>query len=119
DPTQSIAGIPGGGSYSKPYEWQDGWHFAIGGTWYVNDKFTLRTGYMHDTSAQDEITSISVPDSDRNWISAGATYHFSDNSNMDFGITYLIGSDEEVSEEGGALLATTRADAILVGLQYS
>ncbi|MEZ9709842.1 outer membrane protein transport protein [Vibrio breoganii] len=118
DPTQSIAGIPGG-SYSKPYEWQDGWHFAIGGTWYVNDKFTLRTGYMHDTSAQDEITSISVPDSDRNWISGGATYHFSDDSNLDFGITYLIGSDEAVSEEGGVVTATTRADAILVGLQYS
>ncbi|MEZ9861811.1 long-chain fatty acid transporter [Vibrio breoganii] len=107
------------GSYEKPYEWQDGWHFAIGGTWYVNDKFTLRTGYMHDTSAQDEITSISVPDSDRNWISGGATYHFSDDSNLDFGITYLIGSDEAVSEEGGVVTATTRADAILVGLQYS
>ncbi|GAB7220551.1 outer membrane protein transport protein [Vibrio comitans] len=118
DPTQSVAGIPDG-TYSKPYEWQDGWHFAIGGTWYLSEKVTLRTGYMHDTSAQDEITSISVPDSDRNWISAGATYHFSDDSNMDFGFTYLIGSDEEVSEEGGVVLATTRADAILVGLQYS
>ncbi|ANO33267.1 long-chain fatty acid transporter [Vibrio breoganii] len=116
DPSQSLIGA-GGGSYSKPYEWQDGWHFAIGGTWYLNEKVTLRTGYMHDTSAQDEITSISVPDSDRNWISAGATYHFSDDSNMDFGITYLIGSDEAVDE--GLITATTRADAILVGLQYS
>ncbi|MEZ9900393.1 outer membrane protein transport protein [Vibrio breoganii] len=105
------------GSYESAYEWQDGWHFALGGTWYLNDSVTLRTGYMHDTSAQDELTSISVPDSDRNWISAGATYHFSDDSNMDFGITYLIGGDEEVSE--GYVTGTTRADAILVGLQYS
>ncbi|MEZ9510719.1 outer membrane protein transport protein [Vibrio breoganii] len=116
------AGIPTGdfcsSSYSKDYKWQDGWHFAIGGTWYLNDKVTLRTGYMHDTAAQDELTSISVPDSDRNWISGGATYHFSENANVDFGITYLIGSDETATE-GGALVATTRADAILVGLQYS
>ncbi|WP_261815576.1 outer membrane protein transport protein [Vibrio gallicus] len=111
-------------SYSKPYAWQDGWHFAIGGTWYVTDKIELRTGYMHDTSAQDEITSISVPDSDRNWISGGATYHFTPDSSLDFGITYLIGSDESVTEldpttGDTALTATTRADAILVGLQYS
>ncbi|MEZ8990708.1 outer membrane protein transport protein [Vibrio breoganii] len=116
-PTDSPVGIPEGGSYTAQYQWQDGWHYAIGGTWYVNDKFTLRTGYMHDTAAQDEITSISVPDSDRNWISGGATYHFNENSNLDFGITYLIGSDEDVDE--GLITATTRADAILVGLQYS
>ncbi|MEZ9833040.1 outer membrane protein transport protein [Vibrio breoganii] len=124
DPSRSAAAA-GGTSTTKDYYWQDGWHFSIGGTWYVNDKFTLRTGYMHDTSAQDEITSISVPDSDRNWISGGATYHFSDNSNIDFGITYLIGSDESVTESSaipvlpGVSSATTRADAILVGLQYS
>ncbi|MEZ8967510.1 long-chain fatty acid transporter [Vibrio breoganii] len=118
-PTVGATGISGCDSqYSAEYAWQDGWHFAIGGTWYVNDKFTLRTGYMHDTAAQDEITSISVPDSDRNWISGGATYHFSENANVDFGITYLIGSDETATE-GGKLVATTRADAILVGLQYS
>ncbi|MEZ9591337.1 outer membrane protein transport protein [Vibrio breoganii] len=105
-------------SYSAEYAWQDGWHFAIGGTWYLNDSVTLRTGYMHDTSAQDEITSTSVPDSDRNWISAGATYHFNNDSNLDFGITYLIGADEDVNESD-ILLVTTRADAILVGLQYS
>ncbi|MEZ9875088.1 outer membrane protein transport protein [Vibrio breoganii] len=126
DPSRSGAGAAGP-STTKVYNWQDGWHFAIGGTWYVTDKFTLRTGYMHDTSAQDEITSISVPDSDRNWISGGATYHFSENSNIDFGITYLIGSDESVTESSAIPVpglptvetATTRADAILVGLQYS
>ncbi|GAM73425.1 long-chain fatty acid transport protein [Vibrio ishigakensis] len=107
------------GSASSDYNWQDGWHFAIGGTWYLSDDWTLRTGYMHDTSAQDKTTSVSVPDSDRNWLSGGFTYHFNKDSNLDFGITYLIGSDEDVSEGGGLLTATTRADAILVGLQYS
>ncbi|MEZ9790058.1 outer membrane protein transport protein [Vibrio breoganii] len=112
------------GSYTKPYEWQDGWHYSIGGTWYLNESVELRVGYMHDTSAQDEITSVSVPDSDRNWLSAGASYHFNENSTLDFGITYLIGSDESVEESliqgtPAVLTATTRADAILVGLQYS
>ncbi|MDN2481635.1 outer membrane protein transport protein [Vibrio agarivorans] len=101
------------------YEWQDGWHYAIGGTYYLNNDWTLRAGYMHDTSAQDKITSISVPDSNRNWFSGGFTYHINQKSNVDFGFTYLVGEDTDVVEGSGLLTATTRADAILVGLQYS
>lgn len=74
---------------------------------------------MHDTSAQDQLTSISVPDSDRNWLSAGFTYHIDSKSNFDVGFTYLMGEDVDVSERGGLLTATTRADALLYGIQYS
>jgi len=103
------------------YEWQDGWHYAIGGTYYLNNDWTLRTGYMYDTSAQDEITSISVPDSDRQWFSGGFTYHISAKSNIDFGLTYLMGEDVAVSETNGitGIQATTRANAWLYGIQYS
>ncbi|WP_192890179.1 outer membrane protein transport protein [Vibrio bathopelagicus] len=109
------------GAYNKEYQWQDGWHYAIGGTYYLNDTWTLRTGYMYDTSAQDELTSISVPDSDRQWFSAGFTYHIDTASNVDFGFTYLLGDDVDVTEtsSGTPLTATTHADAILFGLQYS
>ncbi|PSW07561.1 outer membrane protein transport protein [Photobacterium lipolyticum] len=103
------------------YEWQDGWHYAIGGTYYLNNDWTLRAGYMYDTSAQDEITSISVPDSDRQWFSGGFTYHISAKSNIDFGLTYLLGKDVAVSETNGltSIQATTRANAWLYGIQYS
>ncbi|SBT13794.1 outer membrane protein transport protein [Vibrio celticus] len=117
------------GAYNKEYQWKDGWHYAIGGTYYLNRTWTLRAGYMYDTSAQDELTSISVPDSDRQWLSAGFTYHIDDKSNIDFGFTYLMGDDVEVSESTpnpllpgsdiSTVTATTHADAILMGLQYS
>lgn len=106
----------------KEYAWQDGWHYAIGGTYYLNNDWTLRAGYMYDTSAQDKITSISVPDSDRQWFSTGFTYHLDSSSNIDFGFTYLVGEDVEVSEATpgvSSITGTTRANAILVGLQYS
>ncbi|CAM4431086.1 outer membrane protein transport protein [Vibrio agarivorans] len=123
NPADSPVGIPGGGSYSKAYDWQDGWHYALGGTYYLNSDWTLRAGYMYDTSAQDKLTSISVPDSDRQWLSAGFTYHIDQKSNVDFGFTYLIGKDTNAEEylvgDTPVLTATTRADAILVGLQYS
>ncbi|KXF81335.1 outer membrane protein transport protein [Enterovibrio coralii] len=116
------------GSYDKQYGWQDGWHYSIGGTYYLNNDWTLRAGYMYDTSAQDQITSISVPDSDRQWLSAGLTYHLDQKSSIDFGFTYLMGEEVSVSEStpnpfGGkdlsSITATTQANAILMGLQYS
>ncbi|GIC23072.1 outer membrane protein transport protein [Vibrio cholerae] len=113
----------------KPYQWQDGWHYSIGGTYYLNRDWTLRAGYMYDTSAQDKITSISVPDSDRQWLSAGFTYHIDEKSNIDFGLTYLMGKDVKVNEQTknplnpstnlSSISGTTHADAILLGLQYS
>jgi long-chain fatty acid transport protein len=109
------------------YQWQNGMHYSIGGTYFLNRDWTLRAGYMYDTSAQDQVTSISVPDSDRNWFSAGFTYHLDDKSNVDFGFTYLLGDDVKVNEdtnptgalEVSSISATTHADAILMGLQYS
>ncbi|EEX91775.1 long-chain fatty acid transport protein [Vibrio orientalis CIP 102891 = ATCC 33934] len=131
DPSQSQLGAASS-TYQKDYKWQDGWRYAIGGTYYLNNDWTLRTGYMYDTSAQDSLTSISVPDSDRQWFSAGFTYHIDSASNIDFGFTYLMGKDTDVNESlvlpsttsptGYAFTnvsGTTHADAILMGLQYS
>ncbi|MGR5144499.1 outer membrane protein transport protein [Photobacterium sp. DNB23_23_1] len=110
-----------GGYVLNDYDWQDGWHYAIGGTYYLNNDWTLRAGYMHDTSAQDKRTSISVPDSDRNWFSGGFTYHIDSKSNIDVGVTYLVGDDVDVREDnlGTIVTATTRANAWLYGIQYS
>lgn len=117
-----------GGTTLNTYEWQDGMHYAIGGTYFLNDAWTLRAGYMYDTAAQDEKTSISVPDSDRQWFSAGFSYHFEKKHTVDFGFTYLLGKDVSVTEDVYApgtttqvaqLTATTHADAILAGVQYS
>lgn len=108
------------------YDWKNGFHYSIGSTYYLNKDWTLRAGYMYDESAQDELTSISVPDSDRQWFSAGFTYHLSAKSNIDFGFTYLMGKEVTVQEETdlfgitkSEITGTTRANAILVGLQYS
>lgn len=110
----------------KVYDWKDSFHYSIGGTYFVNDVWTLRAGYMYDESAQDKVTSISVPDSDRQWFSAGVGYKLSPKATVDFGFTYLLGKDVNVEEETSlgtttlsTLNATTHADAILMGLQYS
>ncbi|PSW14351.1 aromatic hydrocarbon degradation protein [Photobacterium rosenbergii] len=115
---------------NKEYAWKDAGHVSVGGTYYLNNDWTLRAGYMYDVAATDELKSISIPDSDRQWLSAGFTYHIDSRSNIGFGATYLIGKDTQVDEFmgietdsglqiGTGVSATTRSDAILVGLQYS
>lgn len=103
------------------YNWQDAWHYSIGGTYYMNDNWELRAGYMYDTSAQAERRSISVPDSDRQWLSAGFTYKPDTLTSIDFGATYLLGKDVSVSESNSAssIVGTTHANALLLGAQYS
>lgn len=112
-------------NYQKDYDWKDAFHFSLGTTYELNQEWTLRTGVMLDTTAQDKIKSISVPDSTRRWLSAGATYHINKHSSVDFGATYLMGEKVEVTEAlqigplGSSISASTKADAILLGLQYS
>ncbi|MDG3088740.1 outer membrane protein transport protein [Vibrio hannami] len=125
------------GSTLKEYNWKNAYHLSLGTTYYLNQDWTLRAGYMFDESAQDETTSFSVPDSDRHWFSAGFSYHINEKSDIDFGFTYLVGKDVNVSESTpnpyygsghptlgsipnlSTMEGTTHADAILIGLQYS
>ncbi|MCE4934674.1 outer membrane protein transport protein [Aliivibrio fischeri] len=109
----------------KEYNWKDSYHYSIGATHYLNSKWILRTGYMYDQTPVDELTSISIPDSDRQWFSAGFTYNWSSNTAIDFGFTYLIGEDVEVHEfieeslPAPAVTATTHANAVLAAIQLS
>ncbi|MCF7354158.1 outer membrane protein transport protein [Vibrio sp. CK2-1] len=106
----------------QKFEWKDTWSYAVGGTYYLNDKWTLRAGYMFDQGAQDEVTTIAVPDSNRNWLSAGFSYAPTKDSTIDFGFTYLLGVDMDIHEEHegiSSIDAVTHTDAIITGVQYS
>ncbi|PQJ89435.1 outer membrane protein transport protein [Aliivibrio sifiae] len=109
----------------KEYNWKNSYHYSIGATHYLNNKWTLRTGYMYDQTPVDELTSISIPDSDRQWFSAGFTYNWSSNTALDFGVTYLLGKDVEVHEvvdeslPAPSVTAITHSDAVLAAIQLS
>ncbi|CAH0991083.1 Long-chain fatty acid transport protein [Sinobacterium norvegicum] len=115
------------GTNVKDYQWKDTFHYSIGATYYINKHWEARVGYMYDEGVQNDLTSVSVPDSDRQWFSAGASYHFNQDQSLDFGITYLVGKEVSVEDEinggvsnGGLTLnATTEASAVLFGGQYT
>ena len=95
--TSGISGIMGAigslGSYPIPNKWQDTWLFSVGADYRINDAFTVRGGIAYETSPiDDETTRMAViPDTDRLWLSLGATYHFSKDLQFDMGATYLMG----------------------------
>lgn len=111
-----------GDAQLKHYAWDDSWLFSIGGTYTINDKWTARAGYMHDQGVVNDISSISIPDSDRNWYTAGLSYNLSSKSTIDMGLAFVRGEDVEVLENSaliGDVVAHTRSDAVYYSVQYS
>ncbi|WP_100753132.1 outer membrane protein transport protein [Vibrio salilacus] len=109
------------GTQVKEYKWKDTYHYSIGGTYYIDQNWEARVGYMFDQGVQDNLTSVSVPDSDRQWFSAGATYHLNNDQSIDLGFTYLTSKEKKVNDDlsGVSLEAKTQATAILFGAQYT
>ena len=123
-------------AFEKQENFEDTYRFALGATYSVNAALTLRAGVAFDQSASvEDYRSISIPDSDRLWYSAGATYKLTENESIDFGISYINGDSVVVTEED-ALLGqlpdsltplvgnkdwsfTSEGNALLVAVQYN
>ncbi|TNH84756.1 outer membrane protein transport protein [Aeromonas sobria] len=83
----------------KDEKFKDSTRYAIGGTWYINPAWEARLGFAYDkTPIEAEYRSLSIPDSDRIWYSAGTTYHFNPDMSLDFGLTYIDGKKVDVDE---------------------
>ena len=126
----SITGLDGetGGGMAvgdrelKEYGWKDSWLVSVGGTYTINPTWTVRAGYMHDRGVIDDIASLSIPDSDRNWFTVGLGYDFLSNSTLDFALAFIRGQEVDVTEEatgGESVSATTLSNGVYYSMQYS
>ncbi|MGI2066096.1 OmpP1/FadL family transporter [Shewanella sp. MF08487] len=123
-PGQAGAGttVKAGDIALKEYQWKDSWLFSLGGTYTINEQFTVRAGYMHDMGVVDDISSISIPDSDRNWFTAGMSYHVNPQNSIDLGIAYVKGEEVHLIENSaiaGPVNAITESSAMYYSVQYS
>ncbi|STS63216.1 long-chain fatty acid transport protein [Klebsiella aerogenes] len=63
--------------FYKEEGFKDAYRLALGTTYYYDDNWTFRTGIAFDDSpVPANNRSISIPDQDRLWLSAGTTYAF-------------------------------------------
>ena len=74
-------------------DWQDTWLFSVGADYRINDTWTVRGGIAYETGAvDDEKKRVAViPDTDRLWLSLGASYHWSKQLQFDVAATMLKG----------------------------
>lgn len=80
---------------------QDGWMFALGGEYAYSPELTLRAGAAYEISPTDEAfaRSSGLPDTDRIWLSAGATYKWSEKVALDFAYTHIFFEDGDIERE--------------------
>ncbi|EAT8023011.1 long-chain fatty acid transporter FadL [Salmonella enterica] len=85
--------------FEKHEGFKDAYRIALGTTYYYDDNWTFRTGIAFDDSpvpAQNR--SISIPDQDRFWLSAGTTYAFNKDASVDVGVSYMHGQSVKINE---------------------
>lgn len=112
----------------KEENFKDNWRFALGSTYQLNNEWLLRTGVAYDmTAAEDEYRTITIPDSDRLWFSAGAGYQASEKLTLDFAVTYIKAYGDAPINESMSLMDLAQVsfdgqaggDVWLVGMQLS
>lgn len=85
--------------FQKDEGFKDAYRIALGTTYNYDDNWTFRTGIAFDDSPiPADMRSISIPDQDRLWLSAGASYAFNDAASVDVGLSYMHGQHVTVKE---------------------
>ena len=118
---QTVAGQRATNKHNAVYNWKDSWLFTVGADYDINDEFTVRGGVGYEISPvdDDKYRSATIPDTDRLWLSMGATWHASKNLQSDFGIAYLKGIGNKDLYTGNTKVAEfDKLDAILWGAQF-
>lgn len=110
------------GSKSYDNDWEDTWLFSVGADYKLNDAWTVRGGvaYEKDPVSDNKKRMAVIPDTDRLWLSFGATWHAAKNFQIDGGFSYLkgIGNRDLYNEAGTRKLGKYKSlDAVILGIQ--
>lgn len=109
---KSIAITAAGRTSVKELDYKDSYSVSLGGEYDVSPALTLRAGTMFDrTPTNPQFLTTRVPDGDRAWLSAGATYNVS--SGLALNLSYAHNFVEQATiirpdaYYGGTAAATT------------
>lgn len=103
--------------------YDDGWFFSAGLEHAYSNALTLRGGVAYEISPADDAESriVQVPDADRVWLSAGASYKYSEWTTLDFAYSHVFVEDEQFNTAGsfGTLSGDveSHADIVTVGVR--
>lgn len=78
--------------------WRDTWSLALGAEYLVADGLRVRAGAAYDQSpARDRYRTPRIPDSDRYWLSVGASYQVMRNVELTAAYTHIFANDAKVA----------------------
>lgn len=90
---------PAGTDTVKVENWRNSYRLALGTTYTLDDSTRLRGGVAYDRSAVDSANrTLSIPEMDRYWFSAGVGHDFTPNLTVDAALTYIAGKKADISE---------------------
>jgi len=108
-----------------PTDWSNGWFFALGGEYDYSPVLTLRAGAAYEMSPVDapEKRVVGIPDSNRVWLSGGASYRWSERTTIDFAYSHIFFEDSGFARTpvGAPLVftgdVTASTDIVSIGLK--
>lgn len=114
-------------AFDKELQYSNNSRVALGASYNLDEKLTLRAGIAYDQAASRHQRSAAIPDTNRTWYSLGATYKFTPNLSVDLGYAYLKGKKvhfKEVQKVADGFIITTanytsQAHANLYGLNLN
>jgi long-chain fatty acid transport protein len=117
-------------------QWKNAWLGALGADYHITPAWTLRGGVAYDqTPTRDAYRDPRIPDADRVWLAAGASYKVNKNLSFDGAYTHIFMRNQtvNVTQASGSSVNSTlplevnqvkasykgSADIVGVALRYS
>jgi long-chain fatty acid transport protein len=95
----TIVNIP----VALPFQYQDGWFFSAGVEYVWTDRLTVRGGVGYEISPiTDQVRTPRLPDNDRIWLSAGATWEIWKGFSANLAYSHLFVRDTPINISAGS-----------------
>ena len=120
--TECTSSAGAGICLEKKEDYSNSSRYSVGGEYYLSEAVTLRAGYAFDE--QGGKATMSIPDTDRKWYTAGMTYKATPALSFDFAAALVAGKEitfeESLPAAGGASATlTSSGDAYIYSAQMN
>ena len=99
----AVINSPFPGAGNLPFQYSDGWFFALGGEYAYSDNLTLRAGLGYEISPiTDRVRTTRLPDNDRLWTSVGLSYRMTNALVLDLAYTHIFVDSTPINISAGS-----------------
>ena len=101
---------------STPENWDDTMRYSVGLNYHYSEAIKIRAGFAYDEEAiSDQFRTARIPGNDRKWLSLGAGWKLTPNSNLDVGYSHLFISSAKIDDNQTAAIVGPPGNGRLTG----